>query len=142
MTTHSRNVTVKGRTHAVNFYSANTTDPRPESYKEDYQLTQNMTQSQRASLLKNIASAAESGWDFSSRWFADARNLNTTRTTEINPSDLNAFMGLAEQAIANMALSQGKSSIYNEYTKYLNDRKIYFSSIEQQGLYPDYPEQK
>jgi len=90
-----------------------------------------MTQSQRATLLKNIASAAESGWDFSSRWLADTRNLNTTRTTEVNPSDLNAFMGLSEQSIANIALSQGNASLYGEYTRYVNNRKIYFSSIEQ-----------
>lgn len=133
---------MKGRTHTVNYYNANTSDPRPESYKEDERLVENMTKSQRAVLLKNIASAAESGWDFSSRWFADAHNINTTQTTQINPSDLNAFMGLVEQSIANMARSQGNATVYGEYTKYANDRKIYFNSIEQQGFYPDYPEQK
>lgn len=40
---HSRNVSVKGRTHTVNFYNADTTTPRPESYKEDYLLTANMS---------------------------------------------------------------------------------------------------
>lgn len=51
-------------------------------------------------------------------------------------------MALAEQAIAAMALAQGNSTLYGEYNRYVNDRKIYFSSIEQLGFYPDYPEQK
>jgi len=34
-------------------------------------------------LWRNIASAAESGWDFSSRWLADGRSLNTIRTTQV-----------------------------------------------------------
>lgn len=49
---------------------------------------------------------------------------------------------MAELAIAQMALAQGNNTIYGEYTKYASNRKIYFNSIEQQGFYPDYPEQR
>jgi alpha,alpha-trehalase len=81
MATHSREVVINGKNFTVNFYNANTSTPRPESYKEDYLLTENMTVQERSRLLKDIASAAESGWDFSTRWFADGKNLNATRTT-------------------------------------------------------------
>ena len=43
-------------------------------------------------LYCDIASAAESGWDFSSRWFADQHTLRTLRTTRVVPADLNAFL--------------------------------------------------
>lgn len=42
--------------------------------------------------LQDTASAAESGWDFSSRWFKDSRNIETIETTDIIPIDLNAFI--------------------------------------------------
>ena len=44
--------------------------PRPESYAEDYTNAQEYfsEDSAREKFYTNIASAAESGWDFSSRW--------------------------------------------------------------------------
>ena len=43
-------------------------------------------------LFNDLASGAESGWDFSSRWFANGMNLSTVRTTHTIPADLNAFL--------------------------------------------------
>ena len=34
-------------------------------------------------LYTDLASGAESGWDFSSRWLADGTNLSTIRTTQV-----------------------------------------------------------
>jgi hypothetical protein len=45
-----------------------------------------------AALHRDIASAAESGWDFSSRWLGTPGDLATARTTRIIPADLNAFL--------------------------------------------------
>ena len=45
-----------------------------------------------AALWNNLASGAESGWDFSSRWFANGQNLSTIRITELIPADLNAYL--------------------------------------------------
>ncbi|KJH47905.1 alpha,alpha-trehalase [Dictyocaulus viviparus] len=39
-----------------------------------------------------VPSAAESGWDFSIRWFADKNSLTSIQTTNILPVDLNAFI--------------------------------------------------
>ena len=44
--------------------------------------------------------AAESGWDFSSRWLADGKTLSTIRTTDIAPVDLNAVMVHLERTLA------------------------------------------
>jgi len=44
--------------------------PRPESYREDYELAHQLkTEEEKDELYVNLKSAAESGWDFSSRWY-------------------------------------------------------------------------
>lgn len=43
-------------------------------------------------VFQDMASAAESGWDFSSRWFQNNLLIETIETTNIIPIDLNAFM--------------------------------------------------
>ena len=48
---------------------------------------------------REICAAAESGWDFSSRWFADLRTLAAIDTTEIIPIDLNSLLFGLESAI-------------------------------------------
>ena len=49
--------------------------------------------------IATFAPRAESGWDFSSRWFADARTIASIDTTEIIPVDLNALMfGLEDRS--------------------------------------------
>ena len=54
------------------------------------------SESARYQLFTNLASGAESGWDFSSRWLATrgplARQLASIRTTSIVPVDLNAIL--------------------------------------------------
>ncbi len=54
----------------------------------------------RGSLLKICAPAGESGWDFSSRWLADGKDLSTIRTTAIAPVDLNTLMMHLEETLA------------------------------------------
>src|SRR5262249_5407193 len=74
-------------------------DPeRDESYREDIELVRNSGRPARQ-LYRDIRAAAESGWDFSSRWLADARTLATIDTTEIVPIDLNSLLYGLEQAI-------------------------------------------
>ncbi|CAH1001996.1 Periplasmic trehalase [Neolewinella maritima] len=73
--------------------------PRAESYREDV-LT--IRESGRDSQLvaRHLRSGAESGWDFSARWFADGTNIATIITTDIIPPDLNALLYKLETLIA------------------------------------------
>jgi alpha,alpha-trehalase len=73
--------------------------PRDESFREDVLLARS---SNRAvgPIYRDIRSAAESGWDFSSRWLSDGRTLKSIRTTAIVPIDLNALLYGLERAIA------------------------------------------
>jgi alpha,alpha-trehalase len=74
--------------------------PRPESYREDFELGERVPEAKRDALFTNLRAAAESGWDFSSRWMRDTTDLRTLETTDLIPIDLNSLMYHAERTIA------------------------------------------
>lgn len=73
--------------------------PRDESYRNDV-LIARASGRPRAQVYRDIRAAAESGWDFSSRWLRDQRHLTTIDTTDIVPVDLNSLLYGLERAIA------------------------------------------
>jgi alpha,alpha-trehalase len=83
--------------------------PRPESYREDWQLAQTLPERKRERFYRNVRAAAESGWDFSSRWLRDPRDLRTMETTELIPVDLNSLLHEAERIIAALRRYPGDS---------------------------------
>lgn len=92
----------------LNRYWDDCDGPREESWREDVALAR---ASGRPSpeLWRDIRAAAESGWDFSSRWMADPDDLSTVRTTRIIPIDLNCLLFGLEETISgeSNALDQG-----------------------------------
>ena len=73
--------------------------PRDEAYLEDIE-TARKANRPAAEVYRDLRAAAESGWDFSSRWFADGKTLGTIRTTDIVPVDLNSLLYKLERTIA------------------------------------------
>ncbi len=73
--------------------------PRDEAYVEDVATAQQSTRP-APEVYRDLRAAAESGWDFSSRWLADGKTLSSIRTTEILPVDLNSLLYKLEIAIA------------------------------------------
>lgn len=52
-------------------YKAKLKVPRPESYREDFELAEHLeTEEEKIRMWSEVASAAETGWDFSTRWFS------------------------------------------------------------------------
>ena len=84
----------------LNRYWDDLRGPRPESYRSDVQLAYTLPDSLRGRFYRNLRAAAESGWDFSSRWMRDPSDLRTLETTELVPVDLNSLMYNAERTIA------------------------------------------
>jgi len=82
----------------LNRYWDDRDTPREESLREDRELARTSQRIPRQ-LYRDIRAAAESGWDFGSRWFADGRTLATIHTTEIVPADLNSLLFGLEGAI-------------------------------------------
>jgi alpha,alpha-trehalase len=73
--------------------------PREESFREDVE-TAKASGRPHVEVYRNLRAAAESGWDFSSRWLMDGKTLSTIRTTELVPVDLNSLMVHLETTLA------------------------------------------
>jgi len=92
----------------LNRYWDDRPEPRPESYREDFALARTVPAGRREALHREVRAAAESGWDFSSRWMRDSRDLRTLETTELAPVDLNSLLYHAERTIAALRRSRGR----------------------------------
>lgn len=82
----------------LNRYYDNSATPRPESHREDI-ITAEL-KSKPEQIYLHLRAAAESGWDFSSRWFDDPSDMRTIQTTDIIPVDLNCLLYHLEITIA------------------------------------------
>src|SRR5439155_1707275 len=65
----------------LNRYWDERPEPRPEAYRQDYELAQTLPAARREAFYRNVKATAESGWDFSSRWMRDPRDLRTLEAT-------------------------------------------------------------
>lgn len=72
--------------------------PREEAYKEDV-ATAKAAGPNSPEIYRHLRAAAESGWDFSSRWFA-GKTLASIHTTDLVPPDLNSLLYQLELTIA------------------------------------------
>ncbi|KAJ0403372.1 hypothetical protein P43SY_007123 [Pythium insidiosum] len=93
-------------THVLNRFISNANHARPESYREDVDVAAEIygdtvesdhgrateTEANKVKYFNDVIAAAESGWDFSSRWLRDSRDMGSMFTSCILPVDLNAVM--------------------------------------------------
>lgn len=86
----------KGKT--LNRYFDKQQTPRPESYWHDVKTFEASIRD--SGIFRDIRSAAESGWDFSTRWFKDGEHLEEIITTHFLPVDLNCLIYHMENTLA------------------------------------------
>eukprot|EP01062_Namystynia_karyoxenos_P002609 TRINITY_DN10920_c0_g1_i1.p1 TRINITY_DN10920_c0_g1~~TRINITY_DN10920_c0_g1_i1.p1 ORF type:complete len:535 (+),score=158.65 TRINITY_DN10920_c0_g1_i1:422-2026(+) len=92
-------------------YAVRSAAPRPESYWEDSMIAESLpTQAARETFWSEIAGAAESGWDFSSRWLQDDTELVTIHTSDIVPADLNAILLRNEDTMSEWLAERGDAA--------------------------------
>ena len=132
-----RTKTVHG--YDLNHYRGGSTWPRQESFYEDYTLARSSKNPE--ALYRHLHAGAESGWDFSSRWFADPQDLATIQTTDILPVDLNSLLYGLESTLAKfyeLAGDTQKSKQFAAYTTVRGEalRKIFWN--EGEGFFFDY----
>lgn len=84
----------------LNRYYDNKSTPRPESLHEDMLTASESPERNPDRVFLHLRAAAESGWDFSSRWFHNPSDIRTIHTADIIPVDLNALMYHLEVTIA------------------------------------------
>jgi len=124
----------------LNRYWDENNTARPESYREDIELSHQSSQKAEV-LFRHLRAGAESGWDFSSRWFKDENNFDTIHTTYIIPVDLNCLLLHLEATIAAACQLTGDMKKADNYLLLYEKRK---QAIEQYcwndtaGFYVDY----
>lgn len=84
----------------LNRYYDNKSTPRPESHHEDVMTANEAADREADRIYLHLRAAAESGWDFSSRWFDNPDDIRTIHTADIIPVDLNSLLYHLEQTIA------------------------------------------
>ncbi|ATY31069.1 alpha,alpha-trehalase TreF [Sphingomonas psychrotolerans] len=99
----------------LNRYWDDCAAPRDESWREDVELSRCVPKRDSGALWRDIRAAAESGWDFSSRWLGDAHSLETIRTTRLLPIDLNALLFGLEEAITREAAALGDDTVARDF---------------------------
>ncbi len=115
----------------LNRYWDENSTPRPESYREDVETADeallDFPEKSREEIYRNLRAAAESGWDFSSRWLVREQDssfqLSTIHTTDILPVDLNALLYNLESTLARTYLLAGDLSKAEEFQIIKEDRK-------------------
>uniref|UniRef100_A0A915Q1G6 Trehalase n=1 Tax=Setaria digitata TaxID=48799 RepID=A0A915Q1G6_9BILA len=128
-----------GNNHTVYQYRTTSNIPRPEAYRFDIEAAMNVKKEKRQKFFQDIASAAESGWDFSSRWFRNRQTIESIETTDVVPVDLNALLcwnanilkylaGIAGDTVKVAEFEERKHSIWEALNSvfYNNTEKAWF----------------
>ncbi len=138
-TTHRRVVRLHNGA-VLNRYWDDREGPRPEAFAEDRHIAA-VSQQPEAEVYRNIRAAAESGWDFSSRWFADGENMHTIETTSIIPVDLNCLLQFLETMISMAYFEQQDNNNGKKYLQKAEQRKLairHFCWSEDHRFFFDY----
>jgi alpha,alpha-trehalase len=111
--------------NVLNRYWDQLSTPRPEAYIEDKQIANQRKwfADQEKKLYRDFRSAAESGWDFSSRWLK-GQGLTTIQTTNLVPVDLNCLLHHLELTIAKAYDLSGDKLKAKQYTQLAGKRKV------------------
>ena len=124
----------------LNRYWDDRDTPRDESYRADTDLARVSGRPARQ-VFRDIRAAAESGWDFGSRWFADGHDRSTIETTGIVPVDLNSLLFGLENAIRAGCEHQGDTVCAKEFAQRASARRSAMDRYlwnESLGAYFDY----
>jgi alpha,alpha-trehalase len=92
-------------------YAVTNSAPRPESYLTDYNTANDpelppLSEGERAELYLQLATGAESGWDYTARWFSNSTNvagntgLRTLNVKNTVPICLNSILYKAHMNLA------------------------------------------
>ena len=137
--THRRVVRLFNGT-VLNRYWDDKEGPRPEAYTEDLHIA-SLASHDKEKVYKHIRAAAESGWDFSSRWFADPQKMETIETTAIIPVDLNCLLYYLEVSISMGYFNMGDTAKGKMMQQKAERRKAairYFFWNQEEGYFFDY----
>jgi alpha,alpha-trehalase len=121
-------------------YSDEEKGPRPESWKEDIELAHSSGSNE---VYSHLRAACASGWDFSSRWCRNRMALDSIRTAEIIPVDLNCLIYALESKLSEYYQALGETELSEKYSTLSSKRKSVIQSRffnEEIGMFDDLEE--
>ena len=125
----------------LNRYYDDKRAPRPESLHEDTLAAQVSTGRESDRLYLHLRAGAESGWDFSSRWFTDPHDIKTIHTADIIPIDLNCLLYQLEETIAQTYRLLKNPLLARKFERLAEKRKAAIQKYcwdEKEGFFVDY----
>ncbi len=105
--------------------------PRPEGYLEDCELAAKASKPEH--IYRDIRAGAESGKDFTVRWFANGKSMDTIQTTQVIPVDLNCLLYKMEYVLASAYQYQNNTEQAAVFSALADKRK----QLIQQVLFDD-----
>ena len=144
-----RRVVSTGDGEVLNRYWDDSATPRPESYREDIETVEEAVEKYpgrtKEDSYRHLRAAAESGWDFSTRWFEITEegefDLSSIHTTDIIPVDLNCLLYYLEGTIAAAYREQGLEAEADDFQMKAQKRKeliLKYCWSETHGFFMDY----
>lgn len=132
-------VTLEDGVELTRYYDQLAT-PRPEAFAKE-EATAKDSQEKPEILFRNLRATAESGWDFSSRWFGDGKTLGSTQTLDRIPVDLNCLLQHLEVTLAKAYRESGdevNAAHFDELAKRRRDAidRVFWS--EPDGFFFDF----
>ena len=124
----------------LNRYWDENDTPRPESYNHDVELAL-LTEQRPDILYRNLRAGAESGWDYSCRWFKYAHSFASIHTTDIIPVDLNCLLWHLEKKLEEAYQAKGEqptAAIYQSWAEKRKEAIDLYCWDAQQHFYVDY----
>lgn len=141
------------KTYTLQQYAVQNTQPRPESFLEDYETannrsyyaasgiiypeTKHLNASQMQDLYANLATGAESGNDYTSRWLANPSDaiadvyfpLRSLNNKNVVPVDLNAILYGNELAIARFYNQTGNTTAARTWSDLAANRSAAIQAV-------------
>uniref|UniRef100_A0A1B6EEF7 Trehalase n=2 Tax=Clastoptera arizonana TaxID=38151 RepID=A0A1B6EEF7_9HEMI len=144
----NRTVTIEkdGHHYTLARYKDSSSGPRPESYREDIEHSEIFkTDEEKEDFYTELKAAAESGWDFSSRWFitngTNKGKLTNLKTRYIIPVDLNAIIHWNANLMSDFYKELGNLEKADEFSKIAEKWLMAVTKIlwhEEVGAWLDY----
>ena len=114
--------------------------PRPESYREDVELAM-VSKREPAEVYRHLRAGAESGWDYSCRWFSNESSFASIHTADIVPVDLNCLLLHLEEKLAATHLQSGNEILNHKFSEAAEKRRKAIQKYcwnEGEGFYFDF----
>ena len=124
----------------LNRYWDENDTPRPESYREDVELAM-VSKREPAEIYRHLRAGAESGWDYTCRWFRDINSFASINTADIVPVDLNCLLLHLEKNIAATHLHAGNEALGSKFSDAAEKRGAAIQKYcwnESDGFYFDF----